>query len=313
MGRRCIICCQKKDVDEFNIEHVIPDSSGGDYKINNVCKDCNNLLGNTVDYDFLKNPLIKLLLICYDIRNKKGKLPRLFKKDLVSEDFQIKGSPIYNDRNGKLERVQYKTVAESTDDKFHFKYDSLESIEDVLSECDIDEQYKQKIRDKFYAGEYTDEHIPFKQEYDVNLVPLIIESCKIAYESACDVFKEDYLEDEIGKNIRKLLNDPNLFDEMKFKEIPLLNFQIKKVPIGENVKHYIFLAKTKKHILAHVMLLNYIETTLVISDNVDLFKNNVEMSIIIDYWDKEEVLIKHLKDSDLPDDGIDLTSLNLFH
>ena len=61
------------------------------------------------------------------------------------------------------------------------------------------------------------------------------------------------------------------------------------------------------------MLLNYIETTLVISDNVDLFKNNVEMSIIIDYWDKEEVLIKHLKDSDLPDDGIDLTSLNLFH
>ena len=68
MGRRCIICCQKKDVGEFNIEHVIPDSSGGDYKINNVCKDCNNLLGNTVDHDFLKNPLIKLLLIYYDIR-----------------------------------------------------------------------------------------------------------------------------------------------------------------------------------------------------------------------------------------------------
>ena len=79
------------------------------------------------------------------------------------------------------------------------------------------------------------------------------------------------------------------------------------------VKHYIFLTKTKRHILAQVMLLNYIETTLVISDNVDLFKNNVEMSIIIDYWDKEEVLIKNLKGSDLPDDGIDLTSLNLFH
>lgn len=40
---KCIIC---KEFDkDFNEEHVSPESSGGKYKINNVCQDCNSPLG----------------------------------------------------------------------------------------------------------------------------------------------------------------------------------------------------------------------------------------------------------------------------
>ena len=45
---KCIICKNPKDEKDFNEEHVFPDSIGGEYKIHNVCKDCNGHLGKTM-------------------------------------------------------------------------------------------------------------------------------------------------------------------------------------------------------------------------------------------------------------------------
>lgn len=308
--KTCIICKEPKKNDEFNIEHVIPDSAGGTYTINNVCKDCNNFLGSTVDYDFLKNPLIKVLLIHHDIRNKKGKLPRLFKKSLQSLNSKIKGKPIYNDRTGKLEKIKYETSTEFIDNTFHLKYDSLEPIEDILNEIELEDKYKKEIMTKIESEEYKEEKFNFKYMSEVSVESIIIESLKIAYEFANDMFKLEYLDDELGQNIRKVLNYPKMFGEMKLKQIPLLDFEINKVQL-DDVKHLITLSKTKNHIIAQVMLLNYITTTFIISNNAKLFKKDYEMSIVIDFWGEKNLIKKNLKSNEIPHDEINLSKINL--
>ncbi|WP_458405214.1 HNH endonuclease [Methanobrevibacter sp.] len=308
--RKCIICNNQKELHKFNIEHVFPDSAGGKYKIENVCKDCNNMLGNSVDYDFLKNPLIKLLLISHDIRNKKGRLPRLFKNKLLTNNPLIKGTPIYNDRTSKLENVKYETDCETIDDKLHLRYDSLTPIEEIFAEVDLDNEVKIEILKKLELNDYNDEQIPFKYEANVDLVPIIIECLKISYEFACNVLIESYVEDEIAKNIREVLNNPELFDEMTFKQIPILNFKLDEVTINDE-KHVVSLFKSEKHIIAHIMLLNFIECTVIISNDVNLFKNDIVLSTVIDTWNEDEVIIRHFNKDQLPDDW-DITNLKLF-
>lgn len=59
----CIYCREKKEIDEFSLEHVIPQFLGGNFvsdkfKIRNVCKKCNNNLGLFVDAAFEKDWLV---------------------------------------------------------------------------------------------------------------------------------------------------------------------------------------------------------------------------------------------------------------
>ena len=70
--KKCIICNTEKEDDEFNIEHVIPESAGGSFEIDTVCEKCNSLFGSTIDNNFLDNFFVKVYLSKFDIKNKKG-------------------------------------------------------------------------------------------------------------------------------------------------------------------------------------------------------------------------------------------------
>ncbi|WP_274063376.1 HNH endonuclease [Vibrio parahaemolyticus] len=59
----CIYCRQEKEVDNFSLEHVIPQFLGGSQapdhlKTRDVCKDCNNNLGLFVDAAFEKDFMV---------------------------------------------------------------------------------------------------------------------------------------------------------------------------------------------------------------------------------------------------------------
>lgn len=99
---KCIICNNDKEPSEFSKEHVIPESAGSSYFIDTVCKDCNNLLGRTIDNKFLDNFFVKLYLSKFNIKNKKGKLPKLWTTLSARKDSKIKGIPQYNPFNNKF-------------------------------------------------------------------------------------------------------------------------------------------------------------------------------------------------------------------
>ena len=69
--KKCIICNTEKEEDKFNIEHVIPESAGGSFEIDNVCEECNSLLGSTMDNNFLDNFFVKVYLSKFDIKSKR--------------------------------------------------------------------------------------------------------------------------------------------------------------------------------------------------------------------------------------------------
>ena len=59
----CIYCREEKQIDEFSLEHVVPQFLGGNFvsdkfKTRNVCKKCNNNLGLFVDAAFEKDWLV---------------------------------------------------------------------------------------------------------------------------------------------------------------------------------------------------------------------------------------------------------------
>ncbi|OOF80854.1 hypothetical protein BKG92_10115 [Rodentibacter ratti] len=71
----CIIC--RKEKEEMSREHVIPDSLGGNFVIETVCKACNSKLGHSIDVKFLNHNLIILYRQKYGLKGKTKKIPEL--------------------------------------------------------------------------------------------------------------------------------------------------------------------------------------------------------------------------------------------
>lgn len=76
--KKCIICLEEKEVTSFGEEHVIPETIGGNYIINNVCNSCNSNLGQKVDIKIINEFLSVCLRHEKDIRGKSGLLPIMF-------------------------------------------------------------------------------------------------------------------------------------------------------------------------------------------------------------------------------------------
>ncbi len=59
-SRKCIYCDQEKELGEFSLEHIFPDSLGGShfsnlFKTRFVCQRCNSISGLFIDGPFIKN------------------------------------------------------------------------------------------------------------------------------------------------------------------------------------------------------------------------------------------------------------------
>lgn len=60
----CIYCNQDKEDDQFSLEHIFPDSIGGNlcsdlFKTHDVCQRCNSISGQFVDGAFIRNWFVK--------------------------------------------------------------------------------------------------------------------------------------------------------------------------------------------------------------------------------------------------------------
>lgn len=87
MGKLCIYCQKEKPLEQFSLEHILPEGLVGTnapelFKTDNVCRDCNSTCGLFVDGPFLKNWFIKnghaLDALYYYEFEKKGPLPLVY-------------------------------------------------------------------------------------------------------------------------------------------------------------------------------------------------------------------------------------------
>ena len=133
MDITCIICKESKNEDEFNEEHVFPESIAGKYKIHNVCKDCNSHLGKTIDSKFIKSGVIRALNHKLKIENKNGKVVPYFPDSVVnSKDKSIILKTEF-DNKGNLKDTEFKTTVHDN----IVRFDESKNINTLLSELDI--------------------------------------------------------------------------------------------------------------------------------------------------------------------------------
>lgn len=84
--KTCIICRIEKQDNEFNKEHVIPDSINGYYIINTVCKKCNSTIGSKIDSKLTNHSWIKFVRWNLKIKGKSGTIPNPFSGTLNLRD-----------------------------------------------------------------------------------------------------------------------------------------------------------------------------------------------------------------------------------
>lgn len=246
---KCIICRKVKDNKEFSYEHVIPESMGGFYIIQTVCKDCNSHLGNTVDCLLTNHLFSKFFRQQLQIPGKTGKIPNPFDgTHFIGKNKNIK-TKVFFDKQGivrtdilhdikikKDETGIIKEIKIMLDGKY-----SQEEIDGIIKKILSRNNLKIEADNIEYSKELLDDDcinikiIVDKHKFKIGLL-------KIAYEFASDSINE-FLEDKNSKEISNFLLKPNLNN-------------LDKYFIGYNTfnnisKHFSFLFDTtkKKHIL----------------------------------------------------------------
>lgn len=106
--KKCIICEKIKNNEEFNKEHIIPESIGGSLTIENVCKACNSKLGKEIDSKIINDFLIKGEIVGNKIRSKKNKEKILFENLTSNKNPQVK-LKAKKGKNGEFEKWESNT------------------------------------------------------------------------------------------------------------------------------------------------------------------------------------------------------------
>ena len=142
--KKCIICKKIKNDEEFNKEHIIPESIGGFLTIDNVCKVCNSRLGEEIDSRIIDDFLIKGNIVANRIGNKNNKEKILFEKLISNKDSKIK-LIAKRGENGEFKKWDANTSLKSSEeDKNHhsISFDSDKDVKIVLKE--IEKLFKDK-------------------------------------------------------------------------------------------------------------------------------------------------------------------------
>jgi hypothetical protein len=243
---KCIICKEEKSRDKFSSEHVFPESIGGSFKINSVCKDCNSKLGEEVDSKLGNHLFVKMIRYELGLAGKKGIMPLPFKHG------KLKGSPA-NDAAEIRITLKHDNVSHSIQGSVINKPFESKAIDGGIEwyECHVDSRnmdalvpmiqkfcrkngvtapLPEKISDFLeYVRNVPDgdtcqimiaEDILFRcklAKADPNIVECsgVVDTVdykraivKIAYELACEWLGSGYRADPCGEKLRRFIRDP---------------------------------------------------------------------------------------------------------
>lgn len=259
--KTCIICRLSKE--DFNDEHVIPDSIGGYYHIRSVCTDCNSKLGGKIDNKLTNHLFVEFQRNLLQIKGKSGHIP-----DPLRGTYSIQGEPGYKvlleaDEDGQLTPRLLPSVSEinakSLIDGFTIRIDKKDEkdmdkiLDKVLKRNGLD-------RSKITSTITTDEKHPWLyNQVAVDIHDFKMAMLKIAYEFAVDKVPS-YFNDASAKTISTILLNADFENLTKkvtflgsgFDEKVLLPFE--HLIDFKNDNHYLMLSSFKGGLLCIINL-----------------------------------------------------------
>ena len=288
--KTCIICRVKKN--DFNDEHVIPDSIGGYYHINSVCTTCNSNLGVRIDSTLTNHHLIEWARFVFSIKGKKGTVPNPLRGNSTLE-------------NNPDQRVNVEVI----DGKFSARY--IPNVPEyksgvfpnplTISGDKRDEKKLEKIVETILARQNIDEGLvtitkSIRSKKSRIQTPFVIDThrfkagiLKIAYEFAVDQIP-DYFEDAQAKNISEILFKADFTKLTKnvafygngFDKTILIPFE--HLIEFENDNHYLVLHSNEDGLFCLVNLFSTFSIMIKLSEKVDY----IESGLIIGKNDREK-------------------------
>ena len=317
--KTCIICKKNKNENQFNKEHILPESIGGSLTIDNVCKSCNTKLGNEIDSKIINDFLIKGEIVGNKIKNKKNKEKILFETLISNKNPQIKLNA-KREKNGKFKKWESNTSLKTSSENKNMHsiyFDSDKDSNSVLK--DIEKLFKHKYgktltdeekKEVLYKinNEHSHPEIEFNFTSQINFKKLAREFIKIAYETAHYILGEKYLDDEIGENLRETLFDENheliekytergmeLISNHKFKE----NFNKINNISDKNLIHLIEISEIDNKLYLAINLFNIHINCICITETANLYNFNEVLYFILFYHENNEKTFEEMNELDL--------------
>lgn len=213
--RTCIICRKEKPTSDFNVEHIILDTIGGDLKIHTVCAVCNSSLSKNFNNLFLSDTNIgicrKILSLNRSGSNRDIKNP-LKKAKIDGED----GENYYVQFDNGLPKVIRKPETEIKQEENGYKV-IIHGAPDTL------EKRKDEVLKKY--GYSESEIVNLKKQvtnitkavsFETKPLAIILEALKVAYEFTVTVLP-DYFKDEWAFEYSAFLESGKMNDFIKRK------------------------------------------------------------------------------------------------
>lgn len=284
--KKCIICLKDKDDSKFNIEHIIPDSLGGNITIDMCCSECNSKLGMNVDSRLTNINYIEVVRWALRIKGRNG-VPNPFRGKVNSPIEGIEGHLKFN-KEGEFEKFQILTKPiVNSKDRYVMVADNIDNmvknINKKISKHNQKPFTKEEIRENSYSISMPKpknikvQKLPkeYMKSYYLEMLPAIL---KIVYEFSCKALGYKYVENDItGNDIRKILYDASY--QLRDKaDIPTdCNFEDLEL---DNIKRYnsINLSVQENIIFCNINILGFIKGKVVVSEQADQYEK-IDMSI----------------------------------
>jgi len=203
----CILCRNERELTE---EHIVPDCIGGTLKSKLLCKDCNSVLGSTIDGSFTSTLLVQLPRQSLQIPGKSGKVPNPFanfgsathdSRELsirLDEKFKPYVKPVVTEQRTD-QGLEISITIDKEDEG------DLESIlqkkitryyrSQGMPEDELQAKVAQAIQDAKKAAIAVSHQPTINYSFSIDLNVLVLEIVKIAYEIAALEFGEAYVTD----------------------------------------------------------------------------------------------------------------------
>jgi len=294
---QCIICRQEKS--NFTVEHVIPDSIGGYYKIYTVCKECNSHLGEKIDSKLTNHKFIEFHRHLNKIKGKGGSIPNPFSgTHKLAKDKEQKVRVIL-DNEGKLKPIILPKVPSinlsSTSESFEIILDkkeenNVDQIIDKLAKRNGIKRENIVINSKYYHSERPEIIMQLKidiKEFQIGIL-------KIAYEFAVDSIPEffntadaEYISNILLNNDVDALDNKDIFLNDGFNK-DILKFLESYIDFDSN-NHYLFLIDDpEKGLIAIVKIFDSFASIIKLGASRSYLKDNYIFGI--NYTSKREFL-----------------------
>lgn len=284
---KCIFCLEEKPEDELSEEHVFPEAVGGIYKINSVCKPCNDRLGHQVDHHLTNNWLVASHRFILRIRGKSKTIPNPIENGVLKDNPSHRLKYLFDDDGHPQDLYTVPNVEKK----------KLENGSEVIK-LTIDEKDREKIpiivnkiRKRSGLPALTQEEQDELLKTPSTLIPNVWMEInaefdlihykrsilKIVYELAWDWIGDAYLNDTNAELMRQCIFDKELAGDWSQKypirgDIGFVGNQARlNMWLNEPNSHIALMIRERNRIGCYVRVFNVIDGIISVTENANLY------------------------------------------